>query len=233
MNRYFQRAVIAFAVVFVFSSAAVEANGQNIMGEILRRMDMYNKSLQSLQANVTMAKHNPQLNVTDTSVGSTSYLPKAGKRPMYVRIDWTKPAEEQIAVIGEKYELYRPRLKQVIRGTVDKAKNNASAGGALSFMNMGRDQLKANYDVQLIGEENLKDSSGTTTWRLLLTPKMATSYKTAELWVDKDGTPRQVKITERNNDTTTVLLDNIRKNSTLSAEIFKLKIPSGVAVVKP
>lgn len=224
-----RQTAIIFSLALVFGSAAVEANGQNILGEILKRMDMYNKSLQSLQANLTMVKHNPQLNVSDTSIGSTSFLPKAGKRPMYVRIDWTKPVEEQISVIGEKYELYRPRLKQMIRGTVDKAKNNPSAGGALSFMSMGRDQLKANYEVQLVGEESIRD--GTATWRLLLTPKVPTSYKTAELWVDKDGTPRQVKITERNNDTTTVLLEHLRKNQTLNVEIFKLKIPKDAKVV--
>lgn len=229
MNRLFRHSLIVFALVFAFGSTAVEANGQNILGEILKRMDMYNKSLQSLQASVTMVKHNPQLNISDTSVGSTSFLPKAGNRPMYVRIDWTKPLEEQIAVIGEKYELYRPRLKQMIRGTVDKAKKNPTAGGALGFMSMSREQLKANYDIQLVGEENIKD--GTNTWRLLLTPKMPTSYKTAELWVDKDGTPRQVRITERNNDTTTVLLENLRKNQTLNAEIFKLKIPKDAKVV--
>ncbi|CAN5373036.1 hypothetical protein BH20ACI2_BH20ACI2_16680 [soil metagenome] len=229
MNRSMRQTAIIFSLALVFGSAAVEANGQNILGEILKRMDMYNKSLQSLQANLTMVKHNPQLNVSDTSIGSTSFLPKAGKRPMYVRIDWTKPVEEQISVIGEKYELYRPRLKQMIRGTVDKAKNNPSAGGALSFMSMGRDQLKANYEVQLVGEESIRD--GTATWRLLLTPKVPTSYKTAELWVDKDGTPRQVKITERNNDTTTVLLEHLRKNQTLNVEIFKLKIPKDAKVV--
>ncbi len=230
MNRSFRSTLIIFTLALVFGGTVVEANGQNILGEILKRMDMYNKSLQSLQANVTMVKHNPQLNVSDTSIGSTSYLPKNGKRSMYVRIDWTKPTEEMISVIGDKYELYRPRLKQVIRGKVDKAKNNASAGGALGFMNMSREQLKANYETTLVGEENVKD--GTLTWRLLLVPKVRTSYKTAELWVDKDGTPRQVKITEHNNDWTTVFLENIRKNETIAANRFKLNIPSDAREVK-
>ncbi len=229
MKRFLRHGIVIFTFAVIFSASSVEASGQNIMGEILRRMDMYNKSLESLQANVTMVKHNPQLNVSDTSIGSTSYLPKNGKRPMYVRIDWTRPTEEMISVIGDKYELYRPRLKQVIRGKVDNAKNNASAGGALGFMSMSRAQMRANYDTTLLGEENLKD--GTLTWRLLLMPKVRTSYKTAELWVDKDGTPRQVKITEHNNDWTSVLLEQIRKNVTVKAEIFNLNVPRGTAVV--
>ena len=133
-------------------------------------------------------------------------------------------------MIGDKYELYRPRLNQIIEGRVDKAKNNAAAGGALGFMNMGRAQLKANYNVDLVGEENLKD--GTLTWHLLLTPKAATSYKSADLWIDKDGTPRQARILEKNNDSTTVLLERIKKNITLNASIFKLNPPSNAKRVR-
>ncbi len=210
--------------------SVTEAKGQNILGEILRRMDLYNKTLQSLQADVTMVKFNPQLNVSDVSQGSTSYLPKSGKRVMYVRIDWTKPVEEQISLIGDDYELYRPRLGQVIQGKSSKAKNSASVGGALGFMNMSKAQLNANYDVSYIGQEQI--SGGVTTWHLQLNPKTATSYKTAELWVDGDGMPRQAKIAEQNNDTTTVLLTNIRKNVTLKGEIFKLKYPGTVKKIR-
>ena len=215
----------------LFSGVSVtEAKGQNILGEILRRMDLYNKTLQSLQADVTMVKFNPQLNVSDVSQGSTSYLPKSGKRVMYVRIDWTKPVEEQISLIGDDYELYRPRLGQVIQGKSSKAKNSASVGGALGFMNMSKAQLNANYDVIYIGREQIK--GGILTSHLQLNPKTATSYKTAELWVDDDGMPRQAKIAEQNNDTTTVLLTNIRKNVTLKGEIFKLKYPGTVKKIR-
>lgn len=193
-------------------------------------MDINNKSLQSMTADVTMSKHNPQLNATDVSQGNTSYLPKTAKRVMYVRINWTKPMDEQIAVIGESYELYRPRLNQVITGKVNKASNSAAAGGALSFMNMSKEQLKNNYDVVYLGEEQVQ--GGTATWHLQLTPKTATSYKSAELWVDKDGMPRQAKIIEQNNDSTTVLVSNIQKNVTLKGDLFKLNYPKSVKKIK-
>lgn len=209
---------------------ASDVQGQSILGEILRRLDTHNRSLQSLRAEVTMVKHNSQLNVSDTTSGTTSYLPKTPKRGMYVRIDWTKPVEEQISVIGDDYELYRPRLNQVIVGKVQKARNNASVGGALAFMSMTRDQLRANYEVRYIGEEQIR--GGTPTWRLELTPKTETSYKLAELWVDGDGMPRQAKIVEHNNDSTTVLLTGIQKNLTLKADIFKLKYPSNVKKIR-
>ncbi len=222
-----------FAIFFTFFTGVVSVTSADaqIIREILKRMDQHNKSLTSLKADVTMVKHNPQLNVSDTSVGATNYLPAVGKRSRYVRIDWTRPVEEQISVIGDAYELYRPRLNQVIVGTVSKnPKNSAAVGGAMSFMNMNKTQLEANYDVVYLGEEQI--SGGVRTWHLQLTPKTAASYKTAELWVDADGMPRQAKVLEQNNDTTTVLLSNLQKNITLNGSIFKLNYPKNAKKIK-
>ena len=79
MTKLIRRSIILFSLALIFGVTASESHGQ-VLSEVLKRMDMYNKSLQSLQANVTMEKHNPQLNVTDKSVGTTSYLPETGKR---------------------------------------------------------------------------------------------------------------------------------------------------------
>jgi len=231
MSKVLRYSFLVIGLGLLISSVSVkEARAQNILGEILRRMDVNNKALQSLRADVTMVKTNVQLGVSDTTYGNTSYVPKTLKHGTYVRIDWTKPVEEQIAVSGDDYELYRPRLNQVIVGKVNKAKNSASVGGALGFMNMSKAQLQENYSTAYLGQEQI--SGGITTWHIQLTPKTQTSYKVAELWVDADGMPRQAKVTEQNNDTTTVLLSNIQKNVTLKVEIFKLKYPGSVKKIK-
>ncbi|MFN0140585.1 MAG: LolA family protein [Pyrinomonadaceae bacterium] len=234
MNRVLRFGILAICLGFIFSTVSVrETNAQNILGEILRRMDNYNKSLQSLKADVTMVKHNPQLKVSDTLAGTTSFLPNT-KNGRYIRLDWKtengRPKEESISVMGDKYELYSQHRNTVIQGTIQKAQNSASIGNALSFMSMSTAQRKASYDPVYIGEEQIQ--GGFKTWHVQLTPKTATSYKLADLWIDVDGVPRQAKITERNNDTTTVLLSNIQKNITIKANIFKLKYPSSVKKVK-
>jgi len=221
------RTAFFFAAFTIF---ALPSFAQGPLGEILKRMDNFNKGLSSLKSSVTMVKTNAQLGESDTSVGTTSYLPKSGKRVMYVRVDWTRPVEENIVVIGESYQLFRPKLNQVITGRTTGAKNNAAVGGALGFMSMSREQLKANYDVRYIGEETI--SGGTKTFHLELTPKTATSYKLADLWVNADGFPQQAKITERNNDTTTVLLTDVKTNVRTDTAIFKLNLPKNVQKVK-
>lgn len=219
--------VISFG--FLISAASVtEANAQ--MDQIFKMLDDHNRALQSLQADVTMVKTNVQLGVSDTTNGSTKYLPKTAKHGSYVRVDWTKPVEEQISLMDDNYELYRPRLNQVIVGKVSKAKNSASVGGALSFLNMSKAQLKANYTTVYLGKEAI--SGGTQTVHIQLTPKTPQNYKLADLWVDSDGMPRQAMITEQNNDTTTVLLSRIEKNIKLDGKIFKLTYPSSVKKIK-
>ena len=219
MHKFISKAVLAVMVgVFIGSAGVATASAQNILGEILRRMDVSNKSIQSVEANVTMIKSDAILKTNDVLKGKTSYLPNY-KGVKYMRLDWTKP-EEHIAVKGDAYELWKPSINVVYKGKTSKAKNSAAAGGAMGFMSMSKAQLKANYDVVYIAEENLSDN--TPTWHIQLTPKTPQDYKMADLWIDKDGMPRQAKILEKNNDSTRVLLSDIRKNVSIDASIFAL-----------
>lgn len=218
----------AFAVVFTFATSTA-ASAQGILAEILKRMDDNNKGMKSLKSDIKMDKRNAQLGESDLSEGSVQYLPAASKDKIRVRIDWTKPAIEHLSVGGGQYMLFRPRLQQAVVGKVDSAKGNAGAGGPLAFMTMSRAQLKANYDVTYLGEETAAGS--VKTWHLKLTPKTATSYKEADLWVDSNGMPVQAKILEKNNDTTTIQLTRIEKNATIPADVFSIKPPKGTKII--
>jgi outer membrane lipoprotein-sorting protein len=161
--------------------------------------------------------------------GNSIYLPTKG-RDALVRIDWTKPVKETLAVVNGKYVLYRERLNQAIVGNAKDAKGNGKANSALAFMNMSKEQLKSNYTIKYLGQENVSD--GTPTWHLELTPKAATNFKIAELWVDQNGMPIQAKVIENNNDSTTVFLSNIEKNASINVAQFEVKLPKNVTIVK-
>lgn len=230
MKSFLRLGLTVIAVAFIFSSFAVtETKAQAVLQEILNRMDKNNKTLQSLRSNVTMVKYNDQLKESDTTEGTTIYLPSKG-REASVRIDWTKPVQEILKVAKGKYIIYRPRLGQAITGNVKDAQGSGKANGALSFMNMSKAELKANYSIKYIGAE--KVSGGTEAARLELTPKKSGSYKMAEIWVDKDGMPIQAKVIEVNNDWTTVLLSNIKKNVTLKGVDFDVKVAPNTKFVK-
>ncbi|MDQ3321144.1 MAG: outer-membrane lipoprotein carrier protein LolA [Acidobacteriota bacterium] len=224
MKTFLRLSFSAIALTFFFNAFAVtETKAQGPLNEIINRMENHRKILVSLKADVMMDKYNPQLDVHDVTQGNVIYLPGKTERDMYIRINWTKPVQEQLAVIKGEYTLYRPRLGQAITGKVDSAKNSAGAGNALAFMSMSKQQLKANYNVKYLGEETVK--SGAQTFRLQLTPKAANKYKSAEIWVDRDGMPVQAKVVENNNDSTSVLLSSLQKNATINARIFTIDYP--------
>jgi len=214
-----KRTILAALTATIALSAAGLASAQGVKQEILDRMDGNYKSLTSLTANFRMDKTEAVLGETDSRTGSVNFLPKTKKHGMYIRLDWNKPNEIMVA-IDKKYQIYRPDLNQVIQGSTDSAKSSAKTGNALAFVSMSRRELMDNYEIKYMGQEDI--SGGIATWHLFLTPKGKASYKSADLWVDKDGMPRQARITEMNNDTQVILLSNIKKNPTIKADIFKL-----------
>ena len=229
MSNYVRYILPAVALAILFTASAGEASAQGILREILKRMDDNNKSLVSLKGTIKMAKTDVALGETDTNEGELNYLPGKTQNQVYVRIDWTKP-KEHLAIANGEYILYRPGANRAITGKVDSKGTNVKAGGALSFMTMSKAQLSANYDVEYKGEETV--SGGTNTWHLVLKPKTKASYKSADLWVDANGMPVQAKVTEMNNDTTTVNLSGIQKNATIKASMFKIVPPKGTEFVK-
>jgi outer membrane lipoprotein-sorting protein len=225
MKNFVRLTFTAIIFAFIFN---LSANAQaTIVPEILKRMDNYNKALTSLKSDVTMSKINTQLNVEDIYQGTVAYRPNG--KDIAIRIDWSKPRAETLAVLNGQYVAYTPSLNQAIVGKAN-GKGKSSASGALAFLNMSKSQLKANYSVVNGGEETIGD--GTKCWHLIMTPKVKTSYKQAELWVDINGMPRQSKIFENNDDVTTVLLTNIKENVDIPGSFFAVDLPKNVKKIK-
>jgi outer membrane lipoprotein-sorting protein len=193
-------------------------------------MEAHRNSLTSLRTNVTMVKINDQLKEKDVTEGTASYLPAKG-RDALIRIDWTKPVEETLAVVNKKYVIFTPRRKSAIVGNASAAKGSGKANNLFAFINMSKDELKANFVIKYLGQENI--SGGAQTWHLEMTPKNPASFKfkSADMWVDTDGMPRQIKITENNKDTTSLLLSNLQKNATIKASVFKVDLPKGTKII--
>lgn len=232
MKGYLRFIVTAMALTLVLGGiSAAESNAQpGKLGEILRRMDAHNKALTTLRADVTMGKQNAQLGDEPEITAGTAIYAKRPAKDALVRIDWKKPLEESLSVVDGRYIIYRTKLGVAYTGSAKERSKDTKGNSALAFMNMSKADLSANYTAVYLGEATLSDS--TRTVHLQLTPKTKTSYKSAELWVDVDGMPRQSKIVENNNDTTTVLLTKLQKNPSLKSSDFQIAYPKGTNVVK-
>jgi outer membrane lipoprotein-sorting protein len=219
---------MAIALTFVLGGfAATETNAQ--INEILKRMDEHYKVLKSLQANVARETFNSQLGETDKMSGTISLLPGKG-RSFSFRLDWSQPRNEIISVVNGQYVAFNPGIKRAYTGSSDSQKVQEKGGNALRFMSMSKEEIKANYDVEYLGQETI--GGGIPTWHLKLTPKAKTNYKFADIWVDGNGMPLQGRITQLNNDTDSILLTNLRKNVSIKADVFKVSLPKGTEVVK-
>ncbi len=230
MNKFFRYGLTAIALTFILGAFAATATKAQPTTEILKRMDEHYRALKSLQANIAREKTDSQLGEVDKTSGTLSLLPGSG-RNFSMRLDWTVPREETISVVNGQYVLYTPKLKQAYTGSSESKTLNSKGGGALKVISMTKkEELKANYDIQYLGQENI--SGGIPTWHLKLTPKTKAEFQYADIWVDGNGMPLQVKITQPNNDTDVILLTNLKKNVSISGSIFKVSLPKDTKIIK-
>ena len=231
MNKFIKFSLLMIALIFVFGAFAnfTEVKAQApaaVIRELLQKMEDNRKSLTSMRANLRMEKFNSQIGDSDVMEGTVVYLPNKKLKKPNVRIDWSKPREEQLSVIDGKFKLYRKALNIVYVGKAESQANKV--GGALDFMNMSSMELKQNFKSDYLGTETIGNNF--STYKLKLTPKNSNyaKYNYAEVWIDENGMPLQAKITEKSGDWTSVLLSNIDRNATLDIKQFQLVIPKGV-----
>ncbi len=231
MKNFFKFSLTAAALLLVFGAfSAGETRAQGVLNTVMNKMDAHYKALDHLKSNITMSKYNPQIRRSEVSEGNVTYVTEKGKRKMSMRLDWTKPSEENLSVVDGKYYLYKKSINQVYTGKVNKAKDKAQVNGPLSFLSMSKKQLNANYKAQFIGNEKVNGTTDASHIKLI--PKTASNYKQVDLWVDADGMPIQATVLEKSDDSTTILLYDIQKNINIDYDIFTLRLPKGVKVIK-
>lgn len=215
--------------VVVINPTTTSGQGAGLVSSVLNRMEKNRQSLKSLRAGISMVKYNSQLGVEDKYNGVVIYLPSAGKQAS-VRIDWSSPRRESIAVANNKYTIFRPALKVAYTGDSRKM-GREKVGGLMEMMNMSRGQLEARFHpVKDVREETLWGGVGTI--HLTLVPKGNAGYKYAEVWIDSTGMPVQTKIVEKNDDSTTMRLTALERNQKISASDFDIKLDASIKIVK-
>jgi len=231
MKRFMPVSVMAlFMLVSLTIVAPKNANGQGagLVSSVLSRLEKNRQTLKTLRAGISMEKYNSQLRESDKFQGVVIYVPGSGRQAS-VRIDWTRPRQEILAVNNGRYTIYRPTQKIVYTGNSNSRTNKAS--GILEMMYMTRQQLEARFEpVKDVREETLW--GGVSTIHLTLVPKGNSSYKYAEIWIDSSGMPVQTKVVEKNDDSTTMRLTGLEKNIKINSDDFNVKYEGDVKIVK-
>lgn len=219
------------STLVIVTPTTTKGQGAGLVSSVLSRLEKNRQSLKSLRAGVSMVKYNSQLGVEDKYNGVVIYLPGPGRQAS-VRIDWSSPRREVMAVDNNKYTIFRPLLRIAYTGDARKmGGKDGKASGLLDMMNMSRQQLEARFQpVKDVREETLW--GGVSTIHLTLVPKGNAGYKYAEVWIDAAGMPVQTKIVEKNDDSTTMRLTGLEKNQKIDKSEFDIKLDSSVKIVK-
>jgi len=221
-------ALLMLVSLTIVSPTNANAQGAGLVSSVLSRLEKNRQTLKTLRAGISMEKYNSQLRDSDTFQGMVIYVPGSGRQAS-VRIDWTRPRQEILAVNNGRYTIYRPNQKIVYTGNSNSKANKA--GGVLEMMYMTRQQLEARFEpVRDVREETLW--GGVSTIHLTLVPKGNSSYKYAEIWIDNAGMPVQTKVVEKNDDSTTMRLTGLEKNIKINPDDFNVKYDGDVKVVK-
>jgi outer membrane lipoprotein-sorting protein len=223
-------ALLVSAVVFLPASPA-NAQIPGLVSSAISRMEKHRRNLKSMRANIVMEKYNSQLRDKDNYSGVVLYIPGAsGNSSAFVRLEWQRPQHEILAVANGNYTLYRPRLKQAYQGKTGRIKSERDSD-VLALMNMSAAQLRSKFgEFQDVREETLW--GGVWTQHFKAIPSGPASYKYIEVWVDKDGMPVMTKMVEKNDDSTTVRLSNVERNTSIPMDQFKLNLDSSVKIIK-
>jgi outer membrane lipoprotein-sorting protein len=223
---------IAFALLLatiVSPSGTAEAQNAGLVSSLLSRMERNQRSLKSLRANISMEKYNAQLHDKDNYQGVIAYIPGSG-RSAWVKLEWTSPQHEILAIANNGYQLYRPRLNTVIEGTTRSVRDKKD-NDVLRLMSMNAAQFRNEFGpFEDLAETTLWGGVHTTHFKVV--PKGAASYRHIEVWVDDNGMPVQTKMVEKNDDSTTVRLTDIAKNASIPLDEFTLKLDPSVKRIK-
>jgi outer membrane lipoprotein-sorting protein len=227
---------LGLAVAVLITVLAVgspgDAHGQSagLVTSVLNRMERNRQSLKSLRSSISMEKYNPQLGLAEKFSGVVAYVPGAGRNAS-VRIEWSSPQHEILAVSNGQYILFRPRLGTAYTGRTNSKIGKEKAGGVLELLNLNRQQLQTRFQpFQDVREETLW---GVSTIHLKLVPTSnEETFKYAEIWVDSAGMPVQSRVVEKNDDATTIRLNGLERNVKISADEFTIKLDPNVKIIK-
>lgn len=221
-------AALLTMTIGTYQNTEAKAATQLLTG-VLSKMQSAHRNLRSMRAAMVQQRRNPQIGSTETDYGTFIYKP-GGKGKSKLRIDYTKPDQKSVSVVGENLTFYQPRINQVLKTTLSKAaKGKTSSYSALVGLDSSLESLTRDYNVEYVKDELV---GGKPTTRLHLTPKGGSPFSQIELWVSNEfWLPVQYQMFERNGDSTLVKFTGMEINPNIADSVFNVNIPSGTKVV--
>jgi outer membrane lipoprotein-sorting protein len=210
-------------------SSGKQAPAKATLDGVLGMIDRAAQDFKSLSADIEHVKYTAVVKDTSTETGQI-FVRRDGK----LRIDFINPDARTILRNGDNLYIYTPKINRVEEYNIGKNRAMADQYLALGFGTKS-DVLKKNYQVSLVGEEEL---DGRKTALLELVPiseDVRKEISKIEMWVDEASwLPLQQKFFEGSSgDYFLSRYKNLMKNLKLADNKFKPDWPKGTKVEKP
>lgn len=209
--------------------AAAPAAGN--LESVLTLLDRTAASFKDIQTDFVWDQYNKVVDDHDLQSG-TMYFRRNGNA-VEMSADITKPDKKQVLFSEGRVRVYQPKIDQVTEYSAGKNKADFESFLVLGFGGRGHDLAKS-FDVKLAGQETV---NGVSTYKLELTPKaqrVKDMFSLITLWIDKDkGVSVQQRFQERSGDFRLATYKNIKINTNIKSDIFKLKTTGNTKVIRP
>jgi outer membrane lipoprotein carrier protein len=226
-----KRTVLPLIIVALIAAGSTHGPGASANGrldEVLANMERAARSIKTIEADMGQEKRDRQIGGKEVYAGRILFS-HTGKNADKVRINYSRPPGQVVAVVGNEIILYQPAINQVIITTrqAQASKNQEFSFIATPYKSVP--ELKSQYNIVYIGDEQIESNS---TAKLELTPKSKSSVQKLTLWVNQSSwLPIRYQVVENNNNVTTFTLSNMKLNGGLSASAFKVTWSPGTKVV--
>ena len=227
--RYLVMAIMSIVPAAGLQASSAQANGGWKIEGVLGMMDKAAQDFHTLTADIEHVKYTAVVKDTSTESGHMFV-----RRDEKMRIEFTNPDPKTILRLGDTYFIFNPKINRVEEYHVEKNKAIVDQYASLGFGQKG-EELKKNYLVSVIGEEELDHKK---TVVLELTPKsdaLRNQIIKIQMWIDEASwLPIQQKFLEAGSgDYFLFHYTNEMKNLKIADNKFKQDWPKSATHVKP
>ena len=193
--------------------------------QVLAAMDKSGPAFRDMTASIKRVEYVAVLKETSEEQGAVR-IKRLRPGSFQMLIEIAEPAAKTVSFEKSSVRIYYPKVLLVQEYDIGKMRSLVDGFLLLGFGATGED-LKRNYALKVIGEEQV---AGETATRLELLPKSASvadQMKKAELWITADGHPVQQKVYLGAKEMT-ITYTNVKINSNLPDSALQLKLPPNV-----
>lgn len=208
------------------------SGSQQELKSVLAEMNKQSATFKSAQADFEWDQYQKVVEEHDIQKGQI-YFRRAANGRTDAAVKVVSPEPKQVIFKDGKLDLYQPKIDQVTEYSAGNNRAEVESFMSLGFGGSG-DELVKNFDVKFAGWETV---DAVKTAKLDLIPKsekMKASVNRVLLWIDPErNVSLRQQFFEPSGDYRLTHYSNIRMNSRISDDVFRLKTTGKTQVVKP